>query len=341
MINDITVVRLPERTPIAVSSLGISTNIDNLYWELSNMALSDPSQLAYLLKDSSGPKEVEVNINGHVWTFIIDMNDDNREFNTRQVSVSGRSRTAYLAEPSAPKRSFIEDEERTSWQLMDQELFPSFTEFSITHNELSWTVPAESWFYDSLTPIEAIRNVAQASGSFVRSHTYEKELEIFPRFPVSPWYWSVTEPDKIVADDYVRRMTYNNQSIPVYNYVFVSGTTPDGVGDPITRTGSAGDIKKEMVTHQLITDHTVALERGRNELSDRGEQSHVSITLPLFPAAQEPGLVQVGELVQYLSSDADWKGLNVGTSIDVTTDQNGTIQVWMTITLERHYTDEG
>ena len=59
----------------------------------------------YLLKDAGGPKEIEVNINGHVWTFIIEMNDDNREFNQRAVTVSGRSRTAYLAEPFAARRS--------------------------------------------------------------------------------------------------------------------------------------------------------------------------------------------------------------------------------------------
>ena len=53
---------------------------------------------------------------------------------------------------------------------------------------------------------------------------------------------------------------------PLYNQVLVSGAQ-HGVSDPVIRTGTAGDVRLSSIVDPLITDHAVAMERGRNALA--------------------------------------------------------------------------
>ncbi|HVJ63132.1 MAG TPA: hypothetical protein VM555_10530, partial [Tahibacter sp.] len=336
VLNTASVVRLPDRTPIAVQSIQIRASVDDVVWSFS-LQLADPAHLALLRADADGPKVIEINLNGYVWTALVETRNQDRQFPGRAVSIAGRSQTALLDAPFAPVRAKVQDADRQAQQLVDEEL--ALTGFVVQYDTLTWLVPGGVWHYDGKTPLDAVRTVAAAAGAVVQSHPWDKSIRIAPRYPVSPWAWTTTAPDRQIPDDIVLRDTMRTASKPLYDYVLVSGEQV-GVCDPIIRQGSAGEVRAPMVVDPLITTHPVALERGRNVLSDRGQQDLVDIVIPLFPASTpgQPGLVLPLHLVEVVELQA-WKALAVAVEIHAQTTESGALVVDQTITMERHYSD--
>jgi hypothetical protein len=342
VLNSAAVVRLPERTPIPVSAVSLSSTIDDAFWTVG-LTLADPAALAYLLPDGDGLKVVEINLNGHVWTASIESHTRNRRFPTTGISVSGRSQACTLDAPYAQLRSLVSDADAQAQSLAEAEL--DLSGITLDYDTLTWLVPAGAWRYDGATPIGAVKAIAAASGAVLQSHPWDTELRIAPRYPVSPWLWNATAPAKQIHDDMIYEDTLRVVSRPLFNYVLVSGEQV-GVSDEILREGSAGDVRATMVVDPLIVEHDVAAERGRNVLCDRGEQAQIDLTIPLYPASapEMPGLVLPLQLVQVHEVVA-WKGLAVGVQIEAQVRQGGNgasaLVIDQRITLERHYTDAG
>lgn len=336
VLNSAAVVRLPERTPIPVSAVRVRTGVDAIFWDVS-MSLADPASLALLIADEDGPRVVEININGYVWTAIVESYDRDRRAGSRSVSVSGRSQTALLDEPYAPARARVQSADRQAQQLADEEV--DLTGFTVDYGTVTWLVPGGVWHYERQTPIAALREIAAGSGAVLQSHPWDKIVQVRPRYPTSPWDWLATTPDKYISDEIILRDRMTVQSQPHYNYVLVSGEQV-GVSDPIQRAGSAGDLRAEQVVDKLITAHEVALERGRNVLSDRGEQSRVTLDIPLFPptSPDKPGLIlplQLTEVVELVA----WRGLAIDCEVSAQTNSDGALVIEQSVTIERHLTD--
>jgi hypothetical protein len=340
VLNTASVVRLPERTPIDVSSGSVSSSVDDMYFSFQ-LTLDNPAHLAYLLPDSDGNKLVEINLNGYVFVALIEDYDRQRKFPSQGVTVSGRSQTVVLDDPIAPTKSFVQGAEATAQQLVDGEL--TFTGFTADYGAVDWLVPAGTYAYDRATPMQSIRQVAAASGSIVQSHPWDTVVQIRPRYPVSPWNWGTAAVDKTIQDDIILSDSLRPATKPLYNYVLVSGEQV-GVSDPIERAGSAGDIRADQIIDRLIVTHPVALERGRNRLSDRGNQASIEMMIPLGVEADTslPGLVSVLDLCEIVEP-AGWHGLCTASRINFQTTRSGNgaavLIIEQYVTVERHYDD--
>ncbi len=339
VLNTISVVRLPDRAPIEVESVSISGSAGAWGYDV-DMTLADPTHLALLKPAPSGRREVEVNINGYVWTAVIENYSHRREFVRSGVTVTGRSRTALLAAPYAPARALVSSRERSMAQLATDEL--ADTGYTIDWDGVDWQVPAGAWYYEGMTPLDAISTLAEAGGAVVQSHPESKHLQVLPRYPVSPWHWPDTAPDHVVQDDIVITESGQVRSAPVYNAVVVTGELAGaGVTARIVRQGEAGDLYAAQASSPLITVPAAAAERGRNILADRGDQDDIDLTLPMFPApvaAGTTGRVLPMQLVEVRGAAGNWHGQCTATRIDVRVSGNA-VTVEQTITLERHYTD--
>jgi hypothetical protein len=347
--NSAAVVRLPERSPIAVNAISLAQGVDDVHWSVS-MDLADPADLALLLADAGGPKLVEITINGYVWTAIIEGHQQDRRFPGRSVRVAGRSQSALLDAPYAPLRAKVQTADRLLQQLIDEEL--DLTGFTADYSAVAdmtgiggWSVPAGAWHYDAQAPIAAVRQLAAASGAVVQAHPWDTQLIIAPRYPASPWDWATTANDRYLQDDIILADSLQLVSRPRYDYVLVSGEQV-GVSDPVVRDGELGATRAPMVVDALITEHIAARERGRNVLGDRGEQAQVDVTIPLFAidVPDTPGLILPLYLVEVAAPEGAWKGLATGTRINATVQQTngvGVLVVEQSVTLERHYTDAG
>lgn len=339
VINDVSVVRLPDRAPIAVLDLALAGGADSWGWTV-DLTLADAGSLALLQPGSGGPRQIEVALNGYLWTFVVEAYSGTRDHLQQGIRVSGRSRTALLAAPYAPARNKVSEFERSAAQLVDEEL--AGTGYTADYGTVDWLVPPGAWYYDATAPLDAIARVAAASGAVVQSDPEALELQIRPRYPHSPWTWPEVTPDHLLFDDVVINESLQVRSAPLYNAVVVTGELAGkGVTATITRAGEGADLYAPQASDPLINTDAVAIERGRNALSDRGEQAAIEHTVPLFREPVLPG--QIGrvlplELLEVQSAGGTWHGLCTAVRIDVRVDNNATV-IEQTVTLERHYSD--
>lgn len=204
MLNSISVVCTLSGHQVEVTSVDIAESLDDAFHSFG-FALADPADLEWLVPNTQGPIAVEININGHLYTGIVEDWQTEHALAGKQVSVTGRALSALLDAPYALQRSYVETADRLLVQLVDRELTASG--FTSSYDTVDWLVPGGAWHYASQSPMQAIRTLAAASGGVARSHPWEKVIEVLPRYPVSPWNMATTAPDKFILDDYVPRMT--------------------------------------------------------------------------------------------------------------------------------------
>lgn len=92
LMNIITTVVLPDRIPLELPSMEISLDIDSFSWSFTGQ-LFGASNIALVQPDENGPKQIEVDINGWKWVFIIERYSTNRRFGDERYTIYGSSRT--------------------------------------------------------------------------------------------------------------------------------------------------------------------------------------------------------------------------------------------------------
>lgn len=339
VINTVSFVRLPDRTPIELTRISLSSSRSAWGWTF-DFELADPGQLSLLKPTAAGPRQFEVVLNGYTWTGIVESFQKQREFADGGVRCSGRSRTALLAAPYAPARVKVANEARSMAQLVAEELVD--TGFTSHYDTVDWTVPPGAWFYDGSAPLDAISALAEASGAVVQSDPKDLALHVRASYPVSPWLWRDTQPNHVLQEDIVLTESLQMRSAPLYDAVVVTGELAGkGVTCKVRKAGEAGQLFAQQVSNPLISVAAAGAERGRNVLCDRGEQAAVDLTVPLFPRPLKPG--EVGaimplDLVEVVGAEGTWHGQCDSLRIEVVIDQQAVV-IEQTATLERHYTD--
>ena len=183
--------------------------------------------------------------------------------------------------------------------------------------------------------MQVIAKIATTAGAVVIPATASDSLQVQPRYKFSPWAWgeAATTIDHSVPESMVLNMSVEWSPEPAYNAVYVSGTY-EGVAVEVSRSGTAGDEPAPDIVEDWLVDVPVNTERGRNALSEGGQQAVVSLDLPLTVSGQEPGLVLPGELVEVMESPS-WMGVCLSTTIR--TAGSGAGSVTQTVNVERHY----
>ena len=330
VLNSASIVRLPDRTPIAASAVNLSIDADSFSWSVS-IDLLDAAGLELLMPTVAGPREVEITINGWVWTALIDSDDETAAWLGNSRRVAGRSRAAYLADPYAPVRSRVVTDIRLAQQLADLEL--ASTGWSLDWECLDWLVPAGAWTYTDLTPVESIRRIAATIGAIVQTHRTDDVLSVRAQYPVKPWDWDSYAPDHIVLPDYTVSLsgTYAGGTRP--NAVVTRGERY-GIAARVIRAGTAGDIYAGSVVDALITTAAAAQDRAIYEMSRVGPIRQVSVEMPLFPSGTGPGLIEPGRVV-LMSGPDEYRSVSRGCSISAQR-TGAQLRVRQTITVERH-----
>jgi hypothetical protein len=331
MTNDIQIVRLPGREPVPATSLNLSIDADSWAWGFN--ATLPASALPLIEPTAAGPTELEVSVNGITWIVLAERFDLRREFGSGAITVYGRSRAAWLAEPYAPARSFAATAPFTARQLAEQELDRAglSTGFALDWALPDWLVPQGAWSYQALTPLSAILRIVESVGGTLNAHPRELRLAARSRYPAPPWQWTSLAPDLTLPLDAVRTLELRWQEKPAYNAVFVAGER-HGLVARVLRSGSAGDLIAPTAVDALITHADAARERGMRILADTGRQALVTLELPMLPTL---GLCEPGQLVAVGAGAEAWRGLVRATQIAARWDT--ALSVRQTIELERHH----
>jgi len=346
VMNSVEVVVLPDRIPLNVDSVDVEASVDSWCWTV-RMDLADPGQVALLKPSATGPKSVEITMNGYQWVAIIEGRDSSRAHVSnggRTASVSGRSQTALLSDSYTARRSLSVSEAKTAQQIALAEVSDRALPFVIEWDGIDWVVPGGVFSYQDQAPIDVISQIAAARGAVVQSTPDGVGLLIRARYPASPWNWSADTSDIALPLDWVGSESAQQQSKPLYDAVFVMGQQ-QGVICKVVRDGAAGETFAAQVVDSLIVTSDVGRERGRNVLGDRGMQDLVSVEIPLFPAgtitAGSTGLYVPLMLVDVVDPADPYQALAVGVSISArrSDDEGGGLEIWQTVSLERHMTD--
>lgn len=334
MLNQALLTRLPERTPIDVSSISLSADVGSWCWSLS-ATLNSVAALDLLRPGA--PVDVEVNINGHIWIMQVERWNQGRRFAGGDRSVTGRSLSAALAAPAGPIITRAETQQRTAVQLAEAAL-DGIVGWTIDWDLVDWLVPGNVWSCHEQTPIQIVQSIAEAGGGFVQTHQSAQTLMVKPRYARMPWLWTSAVPDLIVPEAMVLTMDGSWEPKVQYNAAFVSGTCTGGIAAKVTRAGTAGDVAAPMVADPLITDTDVALARGRGILAASGDWEMQRLSLPLFAAPEVPGLILPGTLLQVSSGTGSWRGQAISASITASRTRGGVI-VRQSIDVERYHGD--
>lgn len=333
MLNTAYFTRLPERTPIDITGMTISTDWDSLYWTIKATIGSDAS-LTLLEPTEDGPILVEAALNGHLWKFQVDRWATGKSFGSNSRSIDGRSISAQLGAPMAEIRTYTESEARTALQLMAYEL--ADTGWSVVLDGLDdWLVPANIHCYQDQTPMQVIKAIADTCRAIVQTDMVTQTIRIRPRYKVAPWQLASAVPDLVIPASMAARIDGEWDERPFFNAVNVEGYA-GGISATVTRTGSAGDLLAPMITSKLITATEAARSLGIAVLGASGKWSKHRIELPVFAAPAVPGIIQPGSIIEYNLGASSWKGFVTAVSVTSPRTREG-LKVRQTIDVERYH----
>lgn len=294
MSHSLSVFRVSDSLPIDLRGLSISIDEDTWAWS-ARLDVLGRASFHRLLPDDNGPREIEIQLDGHAWRFLVEdpSEDRGQPGSATRFSASARSPSALLAAPYAPEDSWTTDAPFTGAQIADRVL--DNTGWTLDWQGPDWTVPAGGFSYSGLTPMGVITRVAEACGCMVRTNQSTKTIHVLPRYADLPWTWGDATPDVQVPVGAVTALAHRRLPGPRYHGVYVSGET-QGVLVNVTRTGTAGAPYAEMIVDPLIHDTAPARERGGAVLADAQDRTEQPLTLPLTTG--NPGPVLPGELVE-------------------------------------------
>lgn len=339
VLNEVTVVRADDDTPIEVHRLSIQSDRDSFAWTLSmDVPASEFDKVA---PDGSGPVEIEVTINGVLWVFQVEDFERTRSFGRSAYKVSGKSVTALLEDPYAPVRSIILEESLTAQQIAAAELErPGLaTGFSLDWQlpGLEWTVPAGAWSYQGLTPMQVITAIAGAVGGYVNSHPSSRILRVLPQYPYLPWDIAEGTPDLVLPESYISTEGLKWEQKPDYNGVIVSGQRYGKIAT-VKKTGSAADFLAPMVTGPLLTTEAALREMGRSILGNTGKMSSLALKTWM---GEMIGAVVPGTMIEVnnggLGSAPAWRGIIRSCAIEASATEAGEVTVYQNLGVYRPY----
>lgn len=309
IVNEIKVTRLDNGQEIQIYSGDYSTDRSSWSWSYN---LSIPFYEKSKTEPINGqPVILKIMINGNEHRMLLENISRSRQFGKDVYKLSGRSPTALLDAPYSPTRSFTQENERTSVQLVQAELDRVNSDVVLNWDlidALGWILPPESLSYSNLTPIAAIKLIVEAAGGFIYSEPASNTLTIRPRYKKTWWdSIAVEEYDLVIPESIVTDQSTDYLPYPDYNGVFL---TNDRTGDTgqVKRIGTSGDVLQESINNPLLTSTTVMHSKGRDILAKAGLVENHSL---LMPITQEIGLCLPGELVAF---NGDWWGIVDGVS---------------------------
>ena len=333
--------RLPDLADIPLFAATVSADSGSYCWSLQ---ASGPASLFNLLAPVDGlPAQLRLMLDGLPWVFAIDSISRTAQFGQTGASVQGRSVTALIGAPYLRSEQRIEPEDKTAQQLALLNLAGTGIDLDwgvgagalANGGLIDWFVPAGAYSRQG-TALEAVNRIVQAAGGYLQSHRSAPTLLARHPYgmrsgdnPGAPWGWMTGPADVELAPDALITEAVQRQDGADINAVYVSGTS-HGVLALVKRAGSAADKLAPMVADSLITHVDAARQAGLAILGAAGHKYSVSLELPVLTGVGQPGVLDVGQLVQ-VNASVPWRGRV--RAVSVRANQPSLRQ---SVTLERH-----
>lgn len=333
--NTVNLVALPNRTPIEAKNIKIGLDADSFSWMFS-ADIFTRAALELVQPDAEGAGELELDVNGWKWVVLIERYTRKQQFPGEAYTITGATRGQLLAAPYAPLRSGLNAAQINAGQAAEAELLN--TGFTLSWTATDWTFPAGSLSYQSQTAMQVIAKLAETIGGVVLPARDSDHLDIVPRYPLPPWQWNDVDAPitRVIPPAMMTDLGGEWMPQPAWNACYTSGTSV-GCSMLVRRAGTAGDNPTPDVFEDWLTDQPANQARGTHELSKGGNIEIVSVTIPLFPPADDHGvgLILPAHLYRVPEETGTWVGLCLG--VDISAQGTGAVRVQQQIRLERHH----
>jgi len=303
ILNNLSVTRLDNGVEIEVYDGNYST--DRSCWCWSYTLTVPASQIGKLEPINGQPVILKITVNGTEHQMLLENRRRSRKFAQDTYTLTGRSQTALLAAPTAPLRSFLQENDRTSVQLCQAELDRVFSDTVLNWqliDALGWIVERECLSYSNLAPIDAIKMVVESGGGFIYSEKGSNTLTIKPLYKKTFWdVLSIAEYDRLLPESVVLSQSTDYQIYPDYNGITL---TNDRKGPPaqVKRTGTSADILLQPENNPLF-NYVSMKAYGKAKLAKAGMIETHTYSMPISP---EVGECVPGEVIAF---NTEWWGI--------------------------------
>ena len=303
ILNSLSVTRLDNGVEIEVYDGNYST--DRSCWCWSYSLTVPASQIGKLEPINGQPVILKITVNGTEHQMLLENRRRSRKFAQDTYTLIGRSQTALLAAPTAPLRSFLQENDRTSVQLCQAELDRVFSDTVLNWqliDALGWIVERECLSYSNLAPIDAIKMVVESGGGFIYSEKGSNTLTIKPLYKKTFWdVLSIAEYDRLLPESAVVSQSTDYQIYPDYNGITLTNDRKALVAQ-VKRTGTSADTLLQPENNPLF-NHVSMGAYGKTKLAKAGMVETHTYSMPISP--------QVGECIpgEVLAFNAEWWGI--------------------------------
>ncbi|MDN5630096.1 MAG: hypothetical protein L0G38_11165, partial [Lactococcus sp.] len=303
ILNSLSVTRLDNGLTIEVYDGNYST--DRSCWCWSYSLTVPASQIGKLEPINGQPVILKIIVNGTEHQMLLENRRRSRKFAQDTYTLIGRSQTALLAAPTAPLRSFLQENDRTSVQLCQAELDRVFSNTVLNWqliDALGWIVERECLSYSNLAPIDAIKMVVESGGGFIYSEKSSNTLTIKPLYKKAFWdVLSIAEHDRLLPESVVVSQSTDYQIYPDYNGITLTNDRKALVAQ-VKRTGTSANTLLQPENNPLF-NHVSMGAYGKAKLAKAGMVETHTCSMPISP--------EVGECVpgEVLAFNAEWWGI--------------------------------
>jgi hypothetical protein len=305
-----------------ITTVTLETDIESWGWSLSGSVSGNGIDL---LSPDTGPWELRLTAQGVDWDFLIESLKVKRALAERTAALSGRSLACWLAEPHAPRLTFVETQQKAAVQLV-QDLLPNGWDLDWGLS-LDWLVPAGAWSVSGVRPIDAMKRIAMAGGGVLISDRTGRRLAVQPHYPLLPWHWATAVPDVQAPLDYFEVLDTDNAVPPQYEAVFLAGQQ-GGIHRRVYRQGTAGLMMAPSEVNSLFTHSDATRGRGGVILGNGMIARTVTLRGMLEPPPSGIGLLVPRQLLRLVEGATEMTGMVLKTSLSLSaTEATQTVQV--------------
>ena len=338
IMNTLSVIDLETSTPLDIQNVTIGLDIDSISWKFSG-TVHGQATLDLIAPDKDGMKDIEVTINGHSWIFSIEKYTSDEKFPTQKFTVTGLSRTQYMAVPHAPVSSYTNASTLTAIQACEAVL--ENTGFTLDWHTgddgdlPDWMLLSGALSYRDKSPSQVISQIVSAAGGVLIPSMASDSWKVQQRYTTPPWQWETVTPDAAIYIGMVRSRAASYEAGQAYDACYVSGIN-QGVAVDVHLTGSGGLNPMPDIFDDLITAPQPAISRGRNELGESGNKVVETLSVLIPEAGAAPGILIPGMIVSIThdNPDRDYIALVLANSISV--QRAGGAEIFQNVTLERN-----
>lgn len=295
MLHDISLVRLPDRLPIAASRLGFAKTADSPHLSFT-ATLEGQAALDAVKPVDESPVILEASVDGQVVQVVLDPPRKTARFAQPSRTITGRGLTWLLGKPYLMPTNRTSSDDASIQQLALAEL-PFGWSLSWSPDLPDHTVPEGAWSARQMTPIQAIERLAKSVGGIVDPALAAQSMSIKPRYAVMPWDYDLATPAMVIPEVAIIELEEEYAPALYANAVYCYGGPVGGVMGRVYREGTAGDRQLPPVQDDLLTHTDAAYSRGKRELAAHWKQPEIRSLIIPFNNGEFP-LVALGSLVK-------------------------------------------